>query len=122
MPNEIPISHASMPEVLARVAFRCIHWFDRNAEWSDSTPQDKMGSCAVWLAANGFKALGTWVLAYHVQWAPLMKTIDIRDDFIRRARQGHTWRRVAYPAYKSARRDPRVTNRGVTGTTSIEGE
>jgi len=113
--NEILLSDASMPEVLARVSFRCIHWFNRNAEWTSSTPQEKMGCCAVWLAAEGFKTISTWVLAYHVQWAPLMPTIDIRRDFIHRARQGQTWRHVAYPAYKKARRDPRVTNRGVTG-------
>lgn len=118
--NNIPLSEATMSEVLARVSFRCIHWFDRNREWTTSTPQEKMGCCAVWLSANKFGVLAMWVRAYCVQWAPLHTTIDIREQFIDAARDGYTMRRVAYPLYKKARRDPRVTNRGVTRRASDE--
>ena len=112
--NNIPLSDASFSEVLARVAFRLIHLYAGASVNDTQSPPERMLMVQRWLHGAGFEALSAFVYRYAVDWAPAYFTIDIRDNLIILARQGQSWRRVAYPAYKKARRDPRVTNRGVT--------
>lgn len=112
--NEIPLSDASMSEVCARVAYRTLVWYYNRTDYGEAIPQELMIACSHWLRSEGFDMLAMWLLAYERHYAPLYRARDTRDMFIWRSRQGYSWRRVVYPAYKSARRDPRVTNRGVT--------
>lgn len=118
--NEIPISHASLSEVMARVAYQCLVYFWRHTPTGAVEPLEVMDECLCWLRSERYTALAFWVSAYRVAWSPMTPVKFLREDFINRARLGGTWRSVAYPAYKKARRDPRVTNRGVTGRASIE--
>lgn len=111
--NKIPLSDASFSEVLARVSFRWIHYIDRVYPDASLTPKQRISVAATIAERNGFTTLATWCLAYGQAWLPLYQTKETRDGFILRARQGCSWRRVAFPDYKSHRRDPRVTNRGV---------
>ena len=111
--NEIPLSDACFSEVLARVTFRWIHYIDRKHNYPDLTPKERINVAGIIAERNGFKTINTWCLAYALAWLPLYQTRTAREGFILRARQGCTWRSVAFPAYKSHRRDPRVTNRGV---------
>jgi hypothetical protein len=111
---DIPLSQASFTEVLARVSFRCIHLFRRRYDYGAQDEVSLMFAIHDHLYQVGFDVLAVWVRAYQYHWAPLYSTTDIRADLILRSRAGYSWRRVVYPPYKSGRRDPRVTNRGVT--------
>jgi hypothetical protein len=110
---DIPLSEASMSEVLARVSYRVIQRRYFSHDYISSRPLDVLSAISDGLVLDGFGTLATWVLAYRRQWSPIYNVIDIREQFILDARQGYSWRRVAYPQYKSRRHDPRVTNRGV---------
>ena len=112
--NEIPLSDASFSEVLARVTYRCIRYYYRKNAPSETDPEPVLFGCAEWLRSNGFTILSTWAYGYWFQWTPLTPIKFVRDGFIRRSRKGLSWRHCVYPTYKNARRDPRVTNRGVT--------
>lgn len=112
--NEILISHASYSEVLARVSYQCLIYYWRHTTDEPGGAIEVMEECSTWLRTEGFSELGFWVSAYRFEWTPMTPARFLRGGFIFRARQGSTWRSVAYPAYKKARRDPRVTNRGVT--------
>lgn len=111
--NNIPLSDASFSEVLARVAFRWIHYTARHTEYENLTPKEIISVAGIIAQSVGLEALHTWCLAYGQAWLPLYQTKATRDGFILRARQGKTWRHVAFPEYKSHRSNPRVTNRGV---------
>lgn len=111
--QNIPISDATFSEVLARVSFRLVHMYAAPHIDDEGSPVERMLMVQRWLHNAGFEALSVFVYRYAVDWAPTYHTVDVRDNLIHLARQGQSWRRVAYPAYKSARRDPRVTNRGV---------
>ena len=112
--NELLLSDASMSEVLARVAFQLIvQDYHCYPDEYDSPAAGMFGLYRA-LQKSGYKALATWVLAYAVSWAPLVTTSALREMFVQRERAGHTWRSVAYSAYKANRGDdPRVTNWGV---------
>lgn len=111
--NDIPISQASFTEVLVRVTFRLIHRYDFAAQGETLTPPEQMYRLQAWLHSAGFEALACFAYRYASDWSECYRTLDLRDNLIIRARQGATWRQVAHPSYKNARRDPRVTNRGV---------
>jgi hypothetical protein len=112
--NNIPLSDASLSEVCARVAYRCIRYYYHHEPNGAVEPLEVMDETASWLQHERFTMLAVWVRAYRHEWAPLIPIKLIRENLIIRARLGQTWRRVAYPAYKRSRCDPRVTNRGVT--------
>jgi len=76
-------------------------------------PADALAAIAFFLQDDGFNIMATWVMAYRREWSPMKPVKFVRDAFIFRARQGYTWRHVAFPQYKRNRSDPRVTNRGV---------
>lgn len=119
--NNIPISDAVFSEVLARVAFRLVHMYAGASVNDTHSPAERMLMVQRWLHSAGFEALAAFVYRYAVDWSPTYFTVDVRDNLILLARQGQSWRRVAYPPYKKARRDPRVTNRGVTDEPPSEG-
>lgn len=111
--NNIPLSDACFSEVLARVTFRWIHYINRKFETDHLTPKERINVAGIIAKRNGFDTIETWCMAFAMAWLPTYQTRACRDGFILRARQGKTWRSVAFPPYKSHRRDPRVTNRGV---------
>jgi len=117
---DIPISDASFTEVLARVSFQLIHRNTDLVRNGELTPSEHMRMVANELQKAGFGALRSFVLSYAVRVTPLYTSRDVREQLILDARRGYSWRRVVYPPYKSGRRDPRVTNRGVTRRASIE--
>jgi len=112
--NEILLSDASFSEVLARVSYRCIRYYHRYYTPTEIDPEPVLFGCADWLRLNGFTILSTWAYGYWFQWTPITPLRSVRDGFMLRARRGYSWRHTVYPSYKNARRDPRVTNRGVT--------
>lgn len=111
--NNIPLSDACFSEVLARVAFRWIHLCAKKPTELELTPKAHIARATLWAEDAKLETLAFWCMAYGQAWLPLYQTKATRDGFILRARQGKTWRAVAFPQYKSHRRDPRVTNRGV---------
>ena len=121
---ELPLSDATMSEVLARVAYRWIVYRYNRRLYQSIDPPTILTDIASELAWHQLDTLQVWVFAYRRLWQRHTSIKSIRDGFIIAARQGHSWRRVAFPQYKSQRRDPRVTNRGVArdGTTSRGGE
>jgi hypothetical protein len=119
---DIPISDASFTEVLARVSYQLIHQGDYLVKSGELTPSEVMMRVANELEEAGFQALRSFVLSYAVRVTPIYSSRDVREQLILDARRGYAWRRVVYPPYKSGRRDPRVTNRGVTRRASIERE
>jgi hypothetical protein len=120
---ELPLSEATMSEVLARVSFRWIHYWHRHYREYDFTPMGAIAQAKYALEECELSVLAMWCEAYRRQWTPLRNTHQIREQFILDARRGYSWRRVAHPQYKSNRRaDPRVTNRGVRGDSVQENE
>jgi hypothetical protein len=118
----IPLSDATMSEVLARVTYRVIQ--RDYHQWAEEyhPPEKGMVYLSKRLDYLGFGVLATWVLAYVREWSPLQPVGFIREAMCFRARSGLSWRAVAYPQYKSQRRDdPRVTNRGVRGSSRSRG-
>lgn len=111
--NKIPISDACFSEILARVTFRWIHYVHQHSQQVVMTPKERISEAYQWARDAKLETLAAWCLAYHQAWLPLYQTKATRDGFILRAREGKTWRSVAFPSYKANRRDPRVTNRGV---------
>jgi len=113
----LDIREAAFTEVLARVSYRLIErdYYYGSHDYRD--PALAMMVLAQEYQLTGFSVMACWIRAYCVQWSPLTKIDYLRREMIRRARSGMTWRRVVYPAYKAYRwSDPRVTNRGVTGS------
>ena len=101
--NNIPLSDASMCEVLSRVSFRLVHWWARHYEVDPLEPRPGMRDCCAWLRAEGFGMLGMWVSTYEREWSPMTPTLYTRDNLIRRSRTARTWRHVVYPQYKAGR-------------------
>jgi len=113
--NDIPLSDASFSEVLARVAYRLIERATLHPYYRDWTNADCFAHLARRLDKAGLSALSFWVSAYLHHYHGCEIPLFTRTAFIMRARLGMDFRSVAYFDYKAPRRrDPRVTNRGVT--------
>jgi len=100
---DLPLSEASLSEVLARVTHAYILLRHRHNGMNKLPPRLMMQALYDELAEAQLNTLATWILAYNRQWAPLFPLSLIRENFILDARRGYTWRRVAYPAYKRNR-------------------
>lgn len=121
--NDIPLSDASMSEVLARVAYRLV---ERRCEllvryqksphlWTLTLPRQ--------LDREGFGTLSAWACAYAFAESQGEDPPFTRTAFIMRARLGYDFRSVMYADYKAHRRvPPRVTNRGGHNPTPKAGE
>jgi Ni,Fe-hydrogenase I cytochrome b subunit len=110
---DLPLSDASMSEVLARVSFAYIRMRYEQTGFVGSGPPFILQRIYDELMDNDLFSIAFWVAIYKRQWRANVSLTQIRENCILAARQGQSWRRVAYPQYKSHRRDPRVTNRGV---------
>jgi hypothetical protein len=108
-----------LSEVMARVAFRLIVWDFRSHRASYDDPQQGMIGLSAHLHRYGFRAVSAWVLAaaYYTGREGCLLA-DWRDWCVRRARLHAAYRRAGQPWRKAP--DPRVTNRGVRGTGSVE--
>lgn len=121
--NDIPLSDASMSEVLARVSYRLI---ERRLTWYDEPfdePRELVSRLYRQLDRRGWKVLSSWVSAYAFFLAQGELPVFTRTRFIFRARLGYDFRSTMYTDYKAPRRrDPRVTNRGVTPAATKRGQ
>jgi len=120
--NNIPLSDASLSEVLARVSYRLI---ERRLAWYDEPfelPIEALSILYGQLERRGWSVMSTWVSAYAFYLAQGELPEFTRQRFIFRARLGFDFRSVLYADYKAMRRgDPRVTKRGVTARATKRG-
>lgn len=107
-----------LSEVLARVAFRRIVQDYRAHTAAYEQPTLGMWRLAVTLENAGFRALAMWVSAAAFEITASGCTLaDWRDRVVVRARQHNAYRRMGSPWRRAP--NPRVTNRGVMGRSSI---
>lgn len=99
----ILLSDATMSEVLARVAYAYISKRYRDTGFINMGPPSLLSAIISELRDNNLTQLQFWCVAYKMQWAPLYSLTLARENFIRTARAGRTWRRVAYVPYKRNR-------------------
>lgn len=120
--NNIPLSDASLSEVLARVTYRLIERrlvLDNLIRYPAS---ELLTHLVHQLDRHGFSALSFWASAYNYALSQGELPEYTRAAFVMRARMGMDFRSVAFVEYKgSRRRDPRVTNRGVRAKVTKEG-
>lgn len=120
--NDIPLTHASFSEVLARVAYRLIERRLSPDLLERFTHDALIRHLARQLDWRGWSALSFWVNAYLYRFDQGELEEFTRTAFIMRARLGMDFRSVAFADYKATRRrDPRVTNRGVTASATKRG-
>jgi len=100
---DLPLSEASLSEVLARVTHAYILLRHSQIGMEHPSSHEFMRRLYVELEEAGLETISTWILAYNRQWAPLFPLSLIRQNFILDARRGCSWRRVAYPYYKRNR-------------------
>jgi hypothetical protein len=109
-----PFTDAAMPEIVARVAYRLIERTYHNATSRDMSGAETIVLCLAQCDCfRGALPHSAMLAALHANrnGIPLR---DWRDGAIKQSRYGLGFRRCWYDAYKGTRRDPRVTNRGVT--------
>lgn len=122
MLNLVPIEHAPMTEVCARVAYRLIEMdFRRFPHEYRTSPPLAIHNYAFTLSRNGFPNLDLWLVAYAFHIANGIRASVVRDEMIWRARTGASLRHCVHWTYKAGRRDdPRVTNRGVISPLPVQ--
>jgi len=121
--NDIPLTDASFSEVLARVAYRYIWRQYFFGVYHDTDPIAFLRFCEMRAQRAGFEAIAAWICAYRYAAFHGELTRFARTQFIFRARLGLDYRSVMTAGYKAnRRRDPRVTNRGVTESPTGKGE
>jgi hypothetical protein len=121
--NDIPLSDASMSEVCARVAYRLIERRCALLIRYQKDPQLWTLTLVRQLDRAGWFVMSFWCSAYAYRLSQGELPPFTRTAFIMRARLGMDFRSVAFIDYKAPRRrDPRVTNRGVTTTATKGGQ
>lgn len=109
-----PFADAGFPEVAARVVFRLAE-----RKWHQTRPNEMSGAeCLIAvlddLAPLSGSVVHSCALAALFAIRQKTKLRKWRDTAITHSRAGLGFRRCWYDDYKANRRDPRVTNRGVT--------
>ena len=111
-----PFTDAAMPEIVARVAYRLVQLQYRKRHGVDRTGvetiHDTIAALDCFRGSLPFSALLAALFA--VRTGKRMNRW--RDTAIQLSRAGQGFRRCWYDDYKGTRRNPRVTNRGVTAS------
>lgn len=108
-----PFADCAMPEVCARIIYRCIERTYRQRSQNEMSGQEAAILVVDSLDNGKGTLLHSCALAafYHIVRGG--KLLSWRDTAILHSRAGLGFRRCWYDDYKANRRDPRVTNRGV---------
>ena len=111
-----PFTDAYWTEVNLRVAYQLVKLDYKHNRAAYHTPHVGMCDLARKLRAGGFPIPATFILAASAYLAKRnIRYLEWHNSALKRAREGHSFRRVAFSEYKGTRGgDPRVTNRGVT--------
>jgi hypothetical protein len=113
-----PFTNAYWTEVQVRVAFQLVKLDYKRNRVRYENPREGLAALARDLRSSGWAPLATFISAWSLRVKPGARALQNEyKAALSRAREGHTFRRVAFAGYKAGRRhDPRVTNRGVSVT------
>lgn len=98
------LGSASLSEVFTRVAYQLIKRDYMTRRERYYVPHQAVYELSRELAADGFRALSTWLLAYSIEMQRGARTHEIRLMHLRRAIRAASFRAVLHDGYKANRR------------------